>query len=169
MTPTDIQNVKRLVEATPIGKRFFDKVKEDENGCWIWQGAKSVGYGSMWNGERTMGAHRWAYEQFKGKIPEGLHCDHLCRVRACVNPNHLEAVTHQENVRRGVAGDYMKEKSKTITHCHRGHEYTEENTIKKKRGNGIHRTCRECQRAMHRKYLRRVRGKLALSEDKDDQ
>lgn len=75
-----------------------------EGECWIWQKALNAGgYGVSWDGERTVVAHRLAYETFIGPIPEGLHLDHLCRVRACINPAHLEPVTQAENNRRSNA------------------------------------------------------------------
>ena len=76
--------------------------KVDRNGCWIWQKRIDCGgYGQQWNGAKLVLAHRFYYEKFKGKIPNGLVLDHLCRVRACVNPEHLEIVTIRENCRRG--------------------------------------------------------------------
>ena len=74
---------------------------EDENGCWLWTGRvnKSTGYGEQANDL----AHRLFYESLVGEIPAGLELDHLCRVHRCVNPSHLEAVTHRVNVLRGVA------------------------------------------------------------------
>lgn len=71
--------------------------------CWIWQlSRKRNGYGELRKSGRTMYAHRWMYEQHVGPIPEGRDLDHLCRVRACVNPDHLEVVTRSENNRRGA-------------------------------------------------------------------
>jgi hypothetical protein len=71
----------------------------DENGCWLWQRTiDRGGYGAL-NGST---AHRFVYEMYRGPIPEGLHIDHLCRVRHCVNPDHMEPVTKAENCRRGV-------------------------------------------------------------------
>jgi hypothetical protein len=77
---------------------FWAKVDKTET-CWLWTGAMLNGYGKFWAG-KTVFAHRWSYERFIGPIPKGLHLDHLCRVPACVRPDHLEAVTNRENVLR---------------------------------------------------------------------
>lgn len=70
--------------------------------CWIWQLSKlATRYGQVRSGPEMVLAHRLYYEERRGPIPEGMTLDHLCRVRACVNPEHLEPVTHRENVRRG--------------------------------------------------------------------
>lgn len=79
------------------------RIRRSRNGCWLWQGAKNPdGYGQMDHRWFTFGAHRVSYLAFVGPIPEGLVIDHLCRVRHCVNPAHLEAVTSAENIRRGL-------------------------------------------------------------------
>lgn len=73
-----------------------------ENGCWVWNGAKSpLGYGRVSRDGRWQEAHRVVYEDLRGPIPKGLSLDHLCRNPSCVNPDHLEPVTHRENLRRG--------------------------------------------------------------------
>lgn len=129
---------------TPLEERFWEKVSPEPNsGCWLWAASeKNGGYGQFWDGERNVRAHRWAYETYRGPIPSGLQMDHLCRVRCCVNPFHLEAVTQQENIRRGDAGKYptagLYRKNKT--HCPKGHEYNARNTYIY---NGW-RFCREC-------------------------
>lgn len=77
-------------------------VPEPNTGCWLYTNVFNNGYGQIQiNGRDTL-AHRTAYEYFKGPIPEGLELDHLCRTKACVNPDHLEPVTRSENVRRGT-------------------------------------------------------------------
>lgn len=90
------------------------------------------------------GAHRWLWERLVGPVSGALQLDHLCRNRACVNPDHLEPVTAAENVRRGALGAVRRAK----THCPQGHEYTPENTARR-RGK---RYCRECGRAANRAY-----------------
>ena len=87
-------------------ERFMDKVSPEPNsGCWLWTGYTLKGYGRFGAGGRSAGvvyAHRFSYEMHKGIIPVGLEIDHTCNVKSCVNPDHLEAVTHQENIQRMV-------------------------------------------------------------------
>lgn len=85
------------------------------------------------------GAHRVAYEIVKGPIPKGLQIDHLCRVPACINPNHLEAVTAQVNTLRGVSPAAQQARQ---THCKRGHELNAVNMVRY--GDG-HRRCKTCE------------------------
>lgn len=73
---------------------------DDESGCWNWNGPLSKGYGTVWADGRNRGAHCVLYELVVGPVPKGLELDHLCRNRRCCNPNHLEPVTHQENMHR---------------------------------------------------------------------
>jgi hypothetical protein len=123
----------------PVIDRLMDKIAIDGNGCWIFTGAMSaVGYGVIGAGSRSDGVlliHRVTYQHFVGPIPEGFQVDHLCRVRACCNPAHLEAVPQAENNRRALALRPVK------THCKRGHEFTNANTGRNKRGG---RYCRAC-------------------------
>lgn len=90
-------------------------VVNPSTGCWIWQrGKSSTGYGMVNHGGRVVGAHRMYYELLVGPIPNGLEIDHLCRVRACVNPDHMEPVTRAENVRRGTSSPLTWEKVREI-------------------------------------------------------
>ena len=111
--------------------------------CWLWTGAKhNLGYGLFRTGELRY-AHRVAYMLAGGVILDGFDIDHLCRVRACVNPAHLVAVTHKENVLRGRT---IAARNARKTHCPQGHEYTPENTYVERTRYGTGRKCKACQR-----------------------
>jgi hypothetical protein len=123
--------------------RFWDKVQFEPNtDCWLWDAALNGGYGMYWTGDKQVRAHRLSYESLIGPIPEGFQIDHLCRVRNCVNPWHLEPVTPAENHRRGRCAEVAGERQRLKTHCPRGHAYTEENTYYKPQG---WRECRVCR------------------------
>lgn len=121
-----------------IAERFFAKVEVTES-CWLWTGWTSVhGYGLMNINHRQERAHRVALEIVGRPCPEGLVVDHLCRVRNCVNPDHLEPVTAVENTMRGeTIGAFNAAK----THCPQGHLYDESNTLHNPNGA---RVCRSC-------------------------
>lgn len=88
-------------------------------GCWVWRGGRnSKGYGFVSMNGRAVLAHVWSYEQVYGAVPEGLELDHICRTRACVNPEHLEAVTHRVNLMRGRS---FSAKNAKKTCCPKGH------------------------------------------------
>lgn len=116
--------------------------------CWIWIGAikTKTGYGSFgWkHRSQTISAHRASYLLHVGEIPNGFHIDHLCRVRSCVNPAHLEPVSCSENLRRGEVGHYLRDKQLAKTHCPAGHPYSEENTYTAP--GTISRSCRICSK-----------------------
>jgi hypothetical protein len=115
--------------------------KVTESGCWIWHGGlHKDGYGIMKVAQKRKLVHRLTYELYRGAIPIGLEIDHLCRVRCCVNPAHLEVVEHHENVRRGNAGGPNSRK----THCPSGHPYDAENTYSPP--GRIARACKICKR-----------------------
>ena len=134
--------------------RFWGKVAlpSPETGCMEWLASKNdEGYGSLSVGGRLYKAHRISHELRVGPIPEKYEVDHLCRNHSCVRPDHLEAVTKQENMRRGESGKYLRER----THCPQGHEYNEENTRITKQG---WRKCRACAREQMRRKREEARG-----------
>jgi hypothetical protein len=149
-----------------IEGRLWEKVSPDPNcGCWFWTGATSsrrLGYGTIYANGRHQPAHRVSYELFVGPVPVGLELDHLCRVPCCVNPDHLEPVTHQENTRRGTAGKVAGALQQAKTHCPSGHPYTPENTYY--RANG-HRECRECSLGRSVEYQRWRRAQPKTPEE----
>ena len=139
--------------------RLFDKVSiHSGEECWLFNGALTTnGYGQLWDVSvrRARPAHRISYELLVGEIPAGFDLDHLCRVRHCVNPSHLEVCTRKENTRRGIGPSAV---NAAKTHCSRGHEFTVLNTVWEKchRGTILVRRCRECRILFDRK--RRLKG-----------
>lgn len=124
----------------PLRSLFWGRIGSMED-CWVWIGYKvNSGYGYFKHKGTMYPAHRVSYWIHKGKVPEGLCLDHLCRNKGCVNPEHLEAVTNKENVLRGVG---ISAQNARKTHCARGHEFTPENTYNYK-GNRSYRCCRKC-------------------------
>src|SRR5690349_13953623 len=122
--------------------RFWAKVAlPDGNGCMLWLASRwAVGYGRFGLSGSSVRAHRVSYQLAHGSIPDGLVLDHLCRVRHCVAPEHLEAVTVGENTRRGIGpGAHNSEK----THCPQEHPYGEANLYVTPRGDRRCRTCAE--------------------------
>ncbi|UVF62330.1 HNH endonuclease [Nitrososphaeria virus YSH_462411] len=134
--------------------RFMNMVDKTGN-CWEWVGSKNwLGYGQFSFYGKTTATHRLSYQHYKGEIPDGMVLDHLCRVRHCINPEHLEVVTNKENILRGRGATANNSKK---THCKNGHEFNEENTYYRKKG----RDCRECHRITENK--RRLKIKEILT------
>jgi hypothetical protein len=114
----------------------------EDDGCWLWRGALThYGYGVV-NTQQKI--HRVTFEHFTGTIPDGLVIDHLCRVRHCVNPDHLEAVTFAQNVLRG---DGPPAQNARRTHCKNGHELAGDNLKIIETKTGAQRRCRSCEKA----------------------
>lgn len=132
--------------AQPPEERFWRFVRKHED-CWLWSGhLDKDGYGRIRVDSNTLRtAHRFSYTHFRGDIPDGAELDHLCRQRSCVNPAHLEPVTHKENMRR--SGPYV-----TKTHCKAGHDRAPENIST----SGGRRWCRICHNnGQRRRYWQR--------------
>ena len=135
---------------------LLSRMDKSESGCWLWNGPISrEGYGHIKSKNPitrkvTHGAHRIAYQVFIGEIPVGKVIDHLCRVRNCINPEHLEAVSGRENVMRSSITLAFKNASKT--HCPQGHEYSAENTVVYSKPGYSMRSCKTCSRAHSLKY-----------------
>ena len=138
-------------QVTPFEK-VMSRVDKQPYGCWLYTGALMAdGYARVKDASQDVALliHRVTYEELAGSIPEGLVLDHLCRVRHCVNPEHLEPVTNAENVRRG-----FRSRLGDRTHCSEGHEFTPENTTLQrkttKQGESFSPICRTCRNAQQR-------------------
>lgn len=151
-----------LVNKKPRGltevERFWRKVNKTE-ACWLWTGALCQGYGVFHEGSgrgntHQTRAHLYAYRLLVGPIPEGLQLDHLCRVRSCCNPDHLEPVSRYENLARGVGTIIAVNSAKT--HCPRGHEYDRTYYW----AQGVKRGCSTCDRAKWQRWKDRQRAGL---------
>jgi hypothetical protein len=134
------------MKATDV-QRFWAKVLRTDT-CWLWIGAKQRGYGALALDGKVVRAHRFSYELFNGSIPKGLEIDHLCLTRACVRPDHLEAVTRHEHCRRGMSPPAIYSRR---THCKRGHLLGGDNIYVWGKG----RACRTCALANNIERARR--------------
>lgn len=140
-------------------ERFWAKVNVDGlGGCWLWTASlNKYGYARFKSGFHVTG-HRFAYELLVGPIPKGLQLDHLCRVRHCVNPDHLEPVTNHENLLRGLT---LPAINAAKTHCPQGHPYSGHNLLLRGGGRG----CRECRRSKAERDRRRDRQRGTAMND----
>lgn len=152
-----IKNNPRRGSYSPVVPRILRTLSVDDSACWR---SSLSGDGSGYTKVRFKGsmrmAHRVMYEALIGPIPAGLELDHKCRVRDCVNPEHLEPVTHAENVRRAGGTAKALEVLRNKTHCVKGHEYTPENTYR--HGKNKSRSCRTCVLAHNRRYQLRIKA-----------
>lgn len=138
---------RRASWGMPIAERIKMHTATDPiTGCWVWQLAliPATGYGGLTVEGKLLRAHRASYEAFVGPIADGLHIDHLCRNRACCNPEHLEPVTPLVNNQRSP---YCRNR---ITHCPYGHEYDAKNTYLTSTNQRQCRACRAAYRTIYR-------------------
>ena len=146
-----------------VRERFEEKFEPVPfSGCWLWIGAlDGKGYGAFTINGHQVRAHRFAFEQFSRPVPDGLTLDHLCRVRQCVNPAHLEPVTHRANVLRGVGSSAINARRIVCAH---GHIFAGEN-VRLELG-GRRRVCRACANLRNREREKRIRLTLGLPQPK---
>lgn len=136
-------------------ERIEARLIRDPSGCWLWPGSRNRGgYGRYKVRGVTVNVHRTVYEAHRGPIPEGLTLDHLCRVRHCANPAHLEPVTQRENTLRSPIALTAVNARKTA--CPRGHPY---DGVKRLANGTTERQCKRCNaEAFKEKYRQRVRS-----------
>lgn len=141
-----------------IERVWLFTVPEPNTGCWLWLARiDRAGYGRLQVGGKKLMAHRVAYESLVGPLPpDKPYLDHLCRVRSCVNPDHLEPVTFRENVLRGISPAADCARKQTCVH---GHPLSGPNTRIDKRTGA--RVCRVCQCANQRRAVERRRKEQA--------
>lgn len=136
-----------MPKSIAIRDRIHANVDRESSPCWLWLGViDRYGYARIKIDSRQRAAHRVSYEEFVGPVADGLEIDHLCRNRACVNPSHLEAVTHAENMARAFQPKQR---------CPKGHELSGSNLVA--RSDGRHGNCRTCVNERAREYKRRQR------------
>lgn len=149
-----------LARKIPFEDQLNNRVFRDPNsGCWLWEGRLHLGYGHWSVNKKSVLAHRHVYEKLVGPIPPGLHIDHKCRVRCCVNPAHMEPVTKKENTFRGanfVAANKRK------THCTNGHELSSGNIYPSTAAKGW-RVCIQCSHATTARNYRERKARNALA------
>ena len=150
----------------PEHERFWPKVNKhgpvpahrpELGPCWVWTAyLNDSGYGQFGlTGRRLALAHRWAWEQERGSVPDGLELDHLCRNRACVRVDHLEPVTGSVNAQRGLKGDLLPNPE----YCGKcGAQMTPENRVTRSDSQTERYRCRRCLADYHRRYDAARRG-----------
>ena len=141
----------RTYKKTPIAERMAKYISVNPSGCHIWTGCKSFGYGRIGIDGRLLLAHRVAYAMAHGEISSEDILDHLCRTPACVNPDHLEIVTHRENILRGVGPSAQNAKK---DRCPAGHLYDMDLP-------GNRRGCRKCRNELKLRWYHKNKPQVA--------
>lgn len=143
------------------GRRFLIKVDEDEDsGCWLWTSTLVRGYGKFYLDGTTHPAHRVLWQYVHTALPIRVQLDHLCRVRHCVCPSHLEAVSPRTNTLRSP--DTVAARHAVRTHCDHGHEFTPGNTLWRNDGNRPYRKCRTCRQQISARSKARRRAEVSV-------
>jgi hypothetical protein len=144
-----------------VVNRIMNRVQmiPEARGCWLWEGFETAdGYGRVMYDGKSRFVHRVMYEAVRGAIPEGLVIDHLCRMRSCCNPDHLEVVTRLVNNQRGI---YPPARYSLRDECSRGHRYAEsgyytKRVYSKRKGSVVEwRICKVCHND-RRRAIRRI-------------
>lgn len=147
---------ERVPDGVSLLESHSDQIVVVPGGCWVWIGVQNgSGYGQLCRGGRMLYTHRLEYECARGKIPDGLEIDHLCRVPGCVNPDHMEAVTPVENVMRGHGPTATNARK---VRCKRGHALSGPNLYVTPSG---YRNCKRCKILNQR----RLRARALLGGD----
>lgn len=140
---------KRALPPTPFFETVLQRITKTDS-CWLWQGALSRGgYGRVQVNGKGIPVHRYVYAAMKGPIAPDLHLDHLCRIRHCVNPEHLEPVSGHENWSRGYSPPSLNRYKKL---CKHGHDDWRFRPLRKSR------YCGECSRLSVKAYRERLRA-----------
>lgn len=143
------------VKVTNTIDTFMSRISKDEKGCWLWVGTVfPTGYARFNYKGRGFRAHKFAYEHFVGPVPDGLVIDHLCRVRHCVNPHHLEAVTQRVNFERGISPQVSRARLTGLTHCKHGHRIDADGAYLY----GGMRKCKKCAVRRTQEYRLRLKN-----------
>lgn len=139
--------------------KFFQRVSESPDGCWLWARPQHDGYGRFTAGPSRVKlmAHRWIYEHMIAEIPEGTEIDHLCKRRNCVNPYHLDPVTQRVN---SLRSDNIGGVNTRKVRCNSGHPFDVANTYITPDGR---RECRQCRKAASARYNQRRARKLSAA------